>query len=109
MIDDMVGPEYDEIPMGRATVKMVFPLAKSFVAGSLVAEGKLTNECQVEVKRKNEIVYVGSISSLKHLKETVNEINEGSECGVFIEEFDTWEEGDNIRAFILSPKKKANA
>ena len=109
MIEDMVGPEYDEIPMGRATVKMVFPLAKSFVAGSLVTEGKLTNECQVEVKRKNEIVYVGSISSLKHLKETVNEINEGSECGVFIEEFDTWEEGDNIRAFILSPKKKANA
>nr|BDA98565.1 translation initiation factor 2 [Proteomonas sp. NEIS-1375] len=106
MIEELVGPEYDEIAVGVATVKMVFPLAKSFVAGSIVNEGRLTSDCQLEVTRKKEVVYKGPISSLKHLKESVNEVLEGSECGVFIEDFDTWEEGDNIRAFTLSPKKK---
>nr|BDA98125.1 translation initiation factor 2 [Proteomonas sp. NIES-1005] len=106
MIEELVGPEYDEIAVGNATVKMVFPLAKSFVAGSIVTEGRLTSDCQLEVTRKKEVVYRGPISSLKHLKESVNEILEGSECGVFIEDFDTWEEGDSIRAFTLSPKKK---
>jgi translation initiation factor IF-2 len=58
------------------------------------------------VIRDNDIVYKGLIDSLKKVKETVLEVTEDSECGIFVAEFDSWKQGDVIKAFELVPKKK---
>ena len=102
----MVGPQYEEKFVGSAIVKTVFPLAKSFVAGSFVREGKIIKESFVYIFREDEIVHKGLIRSLKRVKEDVLEVTEGSECGIFIDGFDTWKQGDIIKAFELLPKKK---
>jgi translation initiation factor IF-2 len=44
---------------------------------------------------------------LKKIKENVLEVAEDSECGIFVSEFDTWKQGDTIKAFELIPKKKS--
>lgn len=41
MMESLIGPQYEEKFTGAAVIKTVFPLAKSFVAGSLIMEGKL--------------------------------------------------------------------
>jgi translation initiation factor IF-2 len=90
-----------------ASVKTVFPLAKSFVAGSLVLEGKITKSSFIHVIRDTDILYKGLMNSLKKVKENVLEVTEDSECGIFVAEFDSWKQGDLIKAFELIPKKKS--
>ena len=51
-------------------------------------------------------VYEGILSSLKQFKQDVLEIEQDSECGIYIEEFDEWKEDDVISAFELIEKKK---
>nr|YP_009420447.1 translation initiation factor 2 [Chroomonas placoidea]ASO76086.1 translation initiation factor 2 [Chroomonas placoidea] len=107
MIDLVVGPEYDEQFIGSATVKNIFPLGKSFVAGSFVSEGKLVQGCHIKIMRNAEVVYEGSLDSLKRLKDDVLEVKENLECGIFVKDFDTWSEADVIRAFNLIEKKRS--
>jgi len=107
LIDSLVGPQYEERFIGMASVKTVFPLAKSFVAGSLVLEGKITKSSFIHVIRDTDILYKGLMNSLKKVKENVLEVTEDSECGIFVAEFDSWKQGDLIKAFELIPKKKS--
>nr|BDA97210.1 translation initiation factor 2 [Cryptomonas borealis] len=96
----------EEKRIGVGIVKNVFPLAKSFVAGTSVTEGKILKTACIHVIRNNEILYNGLISSLKKLKEDVFEVAEGSDCGIFINDFSSWKPGDIIEVFELVQKKK---
>lgn len=106
MVDDIIGPQYEEKNIGRAIVRAVFPLGKNYVAGSFVNEGKITKGSYIKVSRDGTIVYEGILSSLKQFKQDVSEIEENSECGIYIEEFNEWKENDIISAFELVEKKK---
>jgi translation initiation factor IF-2 len=106
MIEDITGPEYDKKNLGQAIVQGVFPLAKSFVAGLQIMEGKINKDSYIEVIRNEEILFKGNITSLKKVKEDISEAVEGSECGLFIETFDKWQEKDVVRAFELIVKKR---
>jgi translation initiation factor IF-2 len=106
MIESLVGPEFEEKFTGSALIKTVFPLAKSFVAGSSVTEGKINKSAFVHIIRNNDVIHKGFIDSLKRLKESVSEVSEGSECGIFLKEFDSWKEGDILKAFELIAKKR---
>ena len=106
MMESLIGPQYEEKFIGSAVIKTVFPLAKSFVAGSVVMEGKITKSSFVHVLRSDEIIHKGFIESLKRIKESVSEVNVGSECGIFLSEFDSWKTGDILKAFDLIPKKQ---
>nr|BBK20534.1 translation initiation factor 2 [Cryptomonas sp. SAG 977-2f] len=104
-MDSLAGPQYEEELIGSAIVKVVFPLAKSFVAGSYVLNGKITKVSVVEILRNSEILYKGTITSLKIMKDDVSEVLQDSECGIFIDEFEAWKQGDIIKAFERTPKK----
>lgn len=105
-IESLVGPQFEEKFIGSAVIKTVFPLAKSFVAGSSVMEGKIIKSSFVHIIRNNDVIHKGFIDSIKRLKESVSEVSEGSECGIFLKEFDSWKEGDILKAFELVPKKR---
>ena len=49
MVDDIIGPQYEERSIGKAIVKAVFPLGKNYVAGSFVNEGKIVKGCHIKV------------------------------------------------------------
>lgn len=106
MVDDIIGPQYEERSIGKAIVKAVFPLGKNYVAGSFVNEGKIVKGCHIKVNRGGVQVYEGILSSLKQFKQDVLEIEQDSECGIYIEEFNEWKENDIIAAFELIEKKK---
>jgi translation initiation factor IF-2 len=105
LIDEKIGPQYEEKLTGTCVVKTVFPLAKSFVAGTSVTKGKILKTSFIHVIRDMNILYKGYITSLKKVKEDALEVSEGSDCGIFVTEFGAWKPNDIIEAFDLIEKK----
>ncbi|HOG59928.1 MAG TPA: translation initiation factor IF-2, partial [Flexilinea sp.] len=65
----MLEPEFKETVIGRAEVLTTFSISKvGTIAGCRVKEGDIRRNCKVHVKRGNEIIFTGEISSLKHEK-----------------------------------------
>ena len=60
----------------------------------------------LQVKRKRKIVWEGHVTSLRRVKENVETVEQGNECGVGCKEFNGWQEGDSIEAFRLVEKKR---
>ncbi|MGQ9470633.1 MAG: translation initiation factor IF-2 [Candidatus Aminicenantales bacterium] len=102
----MLEPEIKEIPLGKAEVRKVFEISRvGKVAGCYVLEGKITRQAEIRILRKNEVVYQGRVASLKHLKDNVSEVKKDMECGIGLDKFQDFREGDIIIAFQLQKTK----
>ena len=98
----MLAPEKKEVVLGRAEVRAVFRIPRvGAVAGCYVQEGRIVRGASVRVLRGEEVVHEGKISSLKRFKEDVKEVQAGYECGVGVEGFGDWREGDRIEAYTV--------
>jgi len=51
--------------------------------------------------RGRDLVAESKIVSLRRFKEDVKEVIEGLECGIHLENFQDFEEGDIIESFVL--------
>ncbi len=93
-------PTQRETVLGKADVRVVFSVGKGDnVAGCLVTEGNITRSALVRIKRNGQVVHDGRISSLRHFKQDVNEMAAGFECGVGVEDFSDFQEGDVVEAY----------
>ncbi len=99
MLADLLDPDLKEIKLGGAEVRAVFPLAKGFVTGCLVTEGKITRNASARLRRKKEIVHEGKILTLKRFKDDANEVRAGLECGIKLDDFNGYEVGDVIEVY----------
>jgi translation initiation factor IF-2 len=99
MMADLLDPDLKEMKLGGAEVRAVFPLAKGFVAGCLVTEGKITRNASARLRRKKEIVHEGKILTLKRFKDDANEVRAGLECGIKLDDFNGYEVGDLIEVY----------
>lgn len=91
----MLEPTYQEVIIGRAEVRAVFSSGKrNRVAGAYVREGKLVRGARVRVVRQGEVVRESQIAGLRRFKDDVSEVATGLECGVAVEGFNDFEEGD---------------
>jgi translation initiation factor IF-2 len=113
LLDDIQGamegllePELVEEDLGQAQVRAVFPVGKGSVAGCYVQNGKLIRNCKVRIHRGSQVIHSGGLNSLKRMKEDAKEVNSGYECGVRLDDFQTWQEGDIIEAFQLVTKRR---
>nr|YP_009314735.1 Translation initiation factor 2 [Neoizziella asiatica]SCW23190.1 Translation initiation factor 2 [Neoizziella asiatica] len=104
---EMVPIEYNEKEIGKAIVENTFSVSKGMVAGCLVMEGKMKLGAKIKVVRGKETVYTGNITSLKRIKDDVQEVAQGSECGVLSGDFNLWQQKDTIEAYDLIEKEKA--
>lgn len=89
----------EQVPIGSAEVRAVFSSGSGRVAGCMVTEGKIVEECGLRVTRKGKEVHVGVVESLRRVKEAVKEVNAGLECGIGVEDFDDFEVGDILESF----------
>jgi translation initiation factor IF-2 len=101
MMADLLDPEAKEVKMGAAEVREVFPLAKGFVAGCLVTEGKIIRNAAARVRRGKEIAHEGKINTLKRFKDDANEIRAGLECGIKVDDYNGYEKGDVIEIYEI--------
>ncbi|MEY2978320.1 MAG: hypothetical protein RLZZ435_2459 [Cyanobacteriota bacterium] len=105
-MEGLLEPELVEEPLGQVEVRAVFSVGRGAVAGCYVQSGKATRNCQIRVHRGNEIVYTGTLGSLRRMKDDVKEVNSGYECGIGLDSFNGWQEGDIIETFRLVTKRR---
>jgi translation initiation factor IF-2 len=105
-MEGLLEPELVEEPLGQVEVRAVFPVGRGAVAGCYIQSGKVIRNCKVRVRRNNQVIYEGSMDSLKRMKEDAKEVNAGFECGVGIDKFNDWQEGDIIEAYRMVTKRR---
>jgi translation initiation factor IF-2 len=81
------------------------------IAGCYVLEGKAERDAMVRIFRQDKEVFVGKISSLKHFKEDVKEIEVGYECGIGVANFSDIQPEDvleiyKIEEVVRAPQEK---
>jgi translation initiation factor IF-2 len=101
MMADLLDPDLKENKLGGAEVRQVFPVAKGFVAGCLVTEGKITRNSTARVRRGKESVFEGKVGTLRRFKDDANEVRAGLECGIRLDGFDGYQPGDRIECFEI--------
>jgi translation initiation factor IF-2 len=87
-------------------VRQVFPVGRGKVAGCYVLSGKVVRNCKVRVRRGGKVLYEGTLDSLKRMREDTREVNAGYECGIGIDKFNDWHEGDIIEAYQMVTKRR---
>jgi len=108
-MEGLLEPEEVEEPLGQAEVRMVIPIGRGAVAGSYVLSGKVQRNALVRVRRRGEVVYEGRLDSLKRFKDDVREVAAGFECGIGIDKFQSWQEGDIIEVYQMVTKRRTLA
>ncbi|NDJ53876.1 MAG: translation initiation factor IF-2, partial [Chloroflexi bacterium] len=97
-LSGLLEPVYEDKVVGVAEVRQVFSVSKlGTIAGSYVREGEARRGALCRVLRKHQTVHSGKVTSLKRFKDDVREVRAGFECGVGIDNYDAWEEGDVIQ------------
>ena len=98
----MLAPKFRVVVMGRIEVRHVYKISSvGAVAGAYVLSGKVTRQCQIRVVRDGIVIAEDKMSSLKRFKDDVKEVTESYECGITLEKFRDFKEGDIFEAFIM--------
>jgi translation initiation factor IF-2 len=96
----LLEPTYQDMVGGHAQVRAVFRIPrKGRIAGSYVLDGKVKRSSLARIHRNGDEIYTGKISSLKRFTEDVREVDAGFECGIGLEGFDDFREGDIIEFY----------
>ncbi|NJO86282.1 MAG: hypothetical protein HC818_06895, partial [Synechococcaceae cyanobacterium RM1_1_27] len=58
---------------------------------------------------RGSVIFEGRLDSLKRFKDDVREVASGFECGIGVDKFTDWTEGDIIDAYQLVMKRRSLA
>ncbi|KAL4271296.1 hypothetical protein GQ457_13G001110 [Hibiscus cannabinus] len=105
-MEGLLEPVEEQVPIGSAKVRAIFSSGSGRVAGCMVTEGKIVNGCGIRVIRNGRTVHVGVLDSLRRVKEIVKEVSAGLECGMGMDDYNEWQEGDILEAFNAVQKKR---
>ena len=98
----MLAPKYREIDTARVEVRQVYKITGvGAVAGAYVQSGKIGRNDLIRVVRDGIIIADDKMSSLKRFKDDVKEVAESFECGITLEKFSDFKEGDIFEAYQM--------
>lgn len=106
-LSGLLAPEIREVDLGQAEVRSVFKVPKvGNVAGCYVIDGKITRNAKIRILRDGVVIYDGELSSLKRFKDDVKEVATGYECGIGLDKFNDFKEGDVFEAYTFEEIKR---
>ncbi len=106
-LEGMLRPDEVEESIGLAEVRAVFKMRrKDTIAGAYIRSGKAIRNARLRIKRDGEIIHEGKLTTLKRFKDDVSEVAEGYECGISVEGFNDFHEGDFIEFFEIKEIKR---
>ena len=111
-INGLLEPEYEEKVLGSAEVRKLFRFSKiGNIAGSYITDGVVKNNSLARVIRDGIIIASDDkIASLQREKDNAKEVKKGFECGITLEKFNDFKEGDVIEVYeMLEVKKNAKS
>ena len=96
----LLDPIIKEEIVGTAEVLEVFNSPKfGQIAGCMVIEGNVLRNKPVRVLRDEIVIFEGELDSLRRFKEDVNEVKNGTECGMGIKNYKDIRPGDKIEVY----------
>lgn len=106
-IEGLLEPRKVEEVIGKAEVRALFKVPRvGIVAGCYVLEGKVDRSAFVRVLRKGEVLGEKiRIASLKRFKDDVKEVAQGYECGIALEGFESFAEGDILEVYVIKEER----
>jgi len=107
ILNGMLEPEIIHIDLGRFKVKQVFWTGKKdMVVGGSINKGRLVKRSAVKVFRDDEEIGIGEINGLKLVNEDMDELEQGTDCGVHYYGKIKLKEGDILEAWTEEKKMK---
>lgn len=92
-----------EVGSGEAKVIAVFKSSHlGVIAGCQVVDGSIKRSHHIRVYRKDELLWEGSISSLKRHQDDVKEVKKDLECGIVLAKNSNIAVGDVIKAYEIT-------
>ncbi len=106
-LEGQLAPEELEKITGHVEVLKTFKVSKlGTIAGCLVQDGVVRASSRVRITRDGILIHEGKIASLRHVKDDVREVKEGSECGIRIDGFDDIKVGDILEPYDVEKVKR---
>ena len=107
-LNGMLDPEYEEKIIGSAVVRQIFKFSKvGNIAGVYITDGIVKNNANVRVIRDGKILIDTKISSIQRGKDQAKEVKKGFECGITLEKYDDFKEGDTFEVYVMEQIKNA--
>ena len=102
-INGLLDPVYEEKVLGSAEIRKIFKFSKiGNIAGVYVTDGLIKSNALARVIRDGIIIASDdSIKSLQREKDSVKEVKKGYECGITLDKFNDFKEGDIIEAYEM--------
>ncbi len=101
-----LAPEQREKDLGSAKILKIFELSKGpKVCGCMVEKGAVRVGAKARVYRNNELIFNGAVQSLRRFQDDVKEVKQGLECGIRLDNFMDFQEGDLIQIYEVEFKK----
>ena len=99
-IKGLYEPTFVQVWEGRAEVLTPIKIPKlGIIAGSRVLDGKITSGSTAKVLRDNKAIHEGKIEGLKRFKDDVHEVLSGLECGIRVDGYQDFQQGDVIESY----------
>ena len=101
-LQGLLEPEYAEVVVGRAEIREIFPGRRGVrIAGCRVLDGRIVRQGNIRVMREDDVLTETQIGSLRHFRDEVNQATAGTDCGIVLDDFNDFEEGDLIVAYRM--------
>ena len=98
-VQGLLEPIFEERQDAVIEVRAIFRRGRrNSIAGCLVREGTVNSRSLIRVRRNGEILHESRIDSLQRFQDRVGEVTTGQECGVTVDGFEDFQEGDEIVA-----------
>jgi translation initiation factor IF-2 len=95
----LLEPVFKEVVVAQAEVRQVFKVRRGQVAGCVVREGAVSRGDLARVLRGEEAITESRVDSLRRFQEDVREVQAGMECGIGLEGFGDFQEGDVLELY----------
>jgi translation initiation factor IF-2 len=96
----LLTPILREKVVAHAKVQQVFTISKTgVIAGCMCTDGKITQRLKGRVKREGSVLFEGKIGSLRRFQNDVSEVRESQECGILLDNFTAYAEGDILEFY----------
>jgi len=98
-LQGLLEPVTTEVVDGHAEVRAIFRVRGGQVAGCYVKDGRIARGAPCRLMRSDKVLHTSRIASLRRFQEDVREVQAGYECGIGVEGFTEFQEGDIIETF----------
>ena len=101
-LQGMLEPVYADVVVGRAEIREIFPSRRGVqIAGCRVTDGRINKGANVRVMRDGTLVHETAIETLRHFRDEVSEMTSGSDCGIMLQGYNDFQQGDILEAHRL--------